>query len=198
MTSNQIDLIHDFYQKDFEKNSDFLISNFEQTAIEIDQRWLDIIKEFDRKNIQIRLVIFGEAPLSFEKYFYNKPGLFLYGLTQHYNITNDQLISYMIQRGLLLFDLYKYALTSEFYKKHHKHFIDNNYIEKKLKLIEAKFDQNTKFIFRYKMLVNRKLYEIGAFKEYQDRFLTIDQKPTTLFEKERPKQVLRDLLKNYV
>lgn len=169
-----------------------IISFFEEESNKIDKVWNDVVDDIIASKKKLKLVIFGEAPLSCDKYFYKKPANYLNGLRKHLGVENDKLIERMKEEGILLFDMYKYPLPSEIYKKYHACFFDIAYVNSKLQEIQVLFDDETKFVFRYKMLIERGIQDEVCFKEFRSKFLLESQNPTTIFEKERPSQVIRD------
>jgi len=113
-----------------------------------------------------KLVILGEAPQSYLNYFYVKPGNFLSVLLKHYKKeeVEDHFLLFLRKKGILLLDIYKFPIPSEFYRNDKNNILyDESYFIKKLNKLDVKkkVNKETKFIFRYKMLINK--YEYFQF-----------------------------------
>jgi hypothetical protein len=172
----------------------YLSQQFQDEAIQIDQQWINNAQAILEANTPLRMVIFAEAPKCFQRYFYNNPGSFLTALKSHYNnilalnpqLQNNTFINFLNQRGILLIDLYQYPFPPEFYTVHHNLFLDINYINNKLSLVQNLFNTKTKFIFRYQMIINRNIATIAPFNMHQNRFVFNNNNLQRLYQSERP------------
>ncbi len=114
------------------------------------------------------LVILGEAPLSCEKYFYNKQGSYLSFLKRPYNFTDRKpgsFTAFLRMKRILAVDIYQYPLASALFKKDKKNeLFDAQYFCTMIRGLESigMIDENTIFVFRYKMLIKRGLPELIA------------------------------------
>ena len=194
MNPQQILAIQNFFVNEPKKVNYYLSPQFQNEAIQIDQQWTNNLQGILLANTPLRLVIFAEAPKCFQKYFYNNPGSFLSALKSHYNNTlppnqqlqNNTFINFLNERGILLIDLYQYPFPPEFYTVHHNLFLDINYINQKLAQVQNIFDPNTKFTFRYQMIINRNIVNIAAFNAHQNRFIIHQNTIQRLYQSERP------------
>ena len=147
--------------------ADYLFNGEMQKEIEaIDKRWE---QELGKYKTPLKLIILAEAPLSFERYFYNKQFTFLDSLRSFWKLKlNADLPARMIKEGILLLDLYPFPIPSNFYKKDTNNILfDDNYLSKKLALLkkEGLIDDQTHLTFRYKALVKtKKLHQTNALK----------------------------------
>ncbi len=204
MNAEQIKAIKDFFKDEPEMVKYYLSEAFEQEASRIDKHWEDILKELAKRNKCLRMVIFAEAPLSFDKYFYNKPAGFLSGLKAYYSQTlnvhldNENFIDFLNNRGVVVVDMYRYPFPSAFYKLHHNLFFDPKYLDDKIQKLKTMLCTDTKFTFRYKMLVNRGLQNTTPFVNHQHRFIRVDNVIQTLFSKERPRQIVNQHVAPYL
>lgn len=189
MNNHQIQLIKNYYQKEADK---------------IEAKWDQIVNQFKIINDPFKLVIVGEAPLSFDKYFYNKPAGFLNGLKNHYSVklnrklTNEDFISVLNYNGIILLDIFKYPLPSNIFANNFTDFIDTTYIENKMYSLKPLLNNQTKFIFRYKMLIDRGLHNLPPFNPYQNSFIKDGQNVVSLFSQERPIQTIRNCVVDHL
>jgi len=188
----------------------YLSPTFQIQSNEIENIWLNVVNGHLQTGNNLRLVIFGEAPLSLAQYFYNNyPNTFLSGIKAYYNnnglthngnqIIQANFLDFLIARGVLLFDLFNYPFPSNFYKKHFEVFIDENAVGSKLNLITPLFNHDTKFVFRYKMLFQtndkRMLHHLNAFNSHFHRFdLNGTGNPHSIYNAERPVQIINPLV----
>jgi hypothetical protein len=180
----------------------YLSQQFQNEAIQIDQLWTNNVQAILAANNPLRMVIFAEAPKCFQRYFYNNPGSFLSALKSHYNnipalnlqLQNNTFINFLNQRGILIFDLYQYPFPPEFYTVHHNLFLDINYINNKLAQVQNLFNADTKFTFRYQMIINRNIANITPFDMHQNRFLIVQNTLQRLFQSERPQIINPNLI----
>lgn len=197
MNPQQILAIQNFFANEPQKVNYYLSPQFQNEAIQIDNQWTNNLQALLFANTPLRLVIFAEAPKCFQRYFYNNPGSFLSGLKSHYNnalapnqqLQNNTFINFLNQRGILLIDLYKYPFPPEFYKIHHNLFLDINYIQHKLAQIQNLLVPNTRFTFRYQMIINRNVANIAAFNHHQQRFINNHNTIQRLYQSERPQMI---------
>ena len=185
-------------------SSDYLSPEFQIQTNNIENIWLQVVMRHFETGRKLKLVIFAESPISYDKYFYNNhPANFLSGLRRHYDVDQKDFIQHLLNKDILIFELFKYPLDPKFYKKHFASFIDENYISSKLNLITPLFDNNTRFIFRYKMLTEsqyrRMLHYLIAFNSHYHRFdLDKTGKPQNIFTTERPIQTLNEVVIPYL
>ncbi len=197
MNPQQILAIQNFFANEPQKVNYYLSPQFQNEAIQIDNQWTNNLQALLLANTPLRMVIFAEAPKCFQRYFYNNPGSFLSGLKSHYNNTlppnqqlqNNTFINFLNQRGILLIDLYKYPFPPEFYTIHHNLFLDINYIQQKLAQIQNLLVPNTRFTFRYQMIINRNAANIAAFNHHQHRFINNHNTIQRLYQSERPQMI---------
>lgn len=185
-------------------SSDYLSPEFQIQTNNIENIWLNVVSRHFQTNRKLRLVIFAESPINLDKYFYNNhPANFLSGLRGFYRVSQKDFIEYLLIKDILIFELFKYPLDPKFYKKHFASFIDENYISSKLNLITPLFDDDTRFIFRYKMLTEsqykRMLHHLNAFNSHYHRFnLNGTGQPQNIFITERPTQTLNPVVIPYL
>lgn len=202
MESKHYDYISENIKKEIEKMQKYLNDFKVKVSDEqkkCDEKWK---KEVDLISKPLKLVIIAEAPLSFNSFFYNKEANFLKGLKDYYGLKEELLVNKMRENGILIFDIYQYPIPSKYYKDDKEGVLyDSDYIEKKLSYLKDEkklLNNDTIFAFRYKMLIDRKLY---SKPELKDLKYLIDDKgiPLSLFSEERPKQKLNscyeDILK---
>ena len=109
-------------------------------------------------NQTIRLIILGEAPLSFNKFFYNTQGNFLNGLKDFYNTTNPNLKDVLRQNGIFVLDTYKFPIKPGYYDRVDGAVLfDEIYLNNKFQELRnfGLVNDNTKIVFRYKKLFRR-------------------------------------------
>jgi hypothetical protein len=180
--------------------NNYLTPRFQIETNQIENIWLDVVNQHINTRRQLRLVIFAESPLRLGNYFYNNfPNNFLSGLRVHYGVQQGLFINHLLQRDILIFELFKYPLDPKFYKKHYASFVDEHYISSKLNLIAPLFDNDTRFIFRYKMLFepkySRMLHHLNAFNSHYPRFdLDGTGQPQNVFIQETPNQIINPLV----
>lgn len=172
--------------------------DFIQEVNEINRKWESIVNEFIDKRRKIRLLILAEAPTSKDKYFYEKPGNFLKGLSDYYGIQSSTLKRTMLEKGILLLDIYQLPLASKEYTQSHEALYSEDFFAGKMEKIETLIDDKTKIVLRYKMLVKRKLHEKECMKLNHDKFLKDGKEFTPLFKQERPKQIISDQVSEYL
>lgn len=165
----------------------------------INDEWGKVVS---KHNKPLRLVILAEAPLSSDKYFYNNTGTFLNGLKDHYILNkNCDLPAKMLEEGILLVDIYKLPIPSEYYRVDNENYLfDPEYFKDRITSINKLNGKNTKFVFRYTGLFKKKkLHESEAFDEIRKKLLMDDDgNPIQLFSKERPQTInpiVKDVLK---
>ena len=204
MNAEQIKAIKDFFENEPEMVKYYLSETFEQEASRIDKHWEDILKELAKRNKCLRMVIFAEAPLSFDKYFYNKPAGFLSGLKAYYSQTlhvhfdNGNFIDFLNNRGVVVVDMYRYPFPSAFYKRYHNLFFDPIYLDDKIQKLMPKLCTESKFTFRYKMLEKRNLQNTAPFVNHQHRFIRVGNVIQTIFSQERPRQIVNQHVAPYL
>lgn len=137
---------------------------------EIDRKWKEVVKDHSQYDGKLKLIILAEAPLSPKKYFYNNQGTFLDSLRALWGLEkNTSLPQALLKNRVLILDLYKYPIPSEFYKKdEYLVLFDNDYVNEKIKILKDKelIDDKTPFVFRYKELFNkRKLHMQSSLKD---------------------------------
>jgi hypothetical protein len=127
---------------------------------EIDSKWKDVVNNHSLYEGKLKLIILAEAPLTPKKYFYTNPGTFLDSLRDFWRLEkNTTLPDALLENRILILDIYKYPISSEFYKKDKNLVLfDNHYVDAKLKLLVSKelIDDKTLFVFRYKELYKKR------------------------------------------
>lgn len=188
------------HQKKLDELYNYLKSKLLDEADRVDNHWNSIVESHSNKNSSLKLIIVGEAPQDFEKYFYNKQGTFLNSLKDHWSLDKNHLLpAKMLIKRVLLLDVYKYPLPPEFYKKDKDNVLfDMGYINAKIEKLKQKklIDDNTHFVFRYKHLFEeRKLDTIDAFKDL--KFIK-DKGQVVSFNADEKPQNLNDIVKDYL
>lgn len=128
-----------------------------------------------KRKLKCKLAILGEAPLTTKQFFYNKKtGKYLSFLKQHYtdakNLKDDEFKEFLRGKGILNLDIYKYPLPTNFYDNDKLSILfDEIFVENKiLSLTEMKIiNTNTKYVYRYKKLIDRELYLKKPFSSLQ-------------------------------
>jgi hypothetical protein len=158
------------------------------------QRQADIIdvlfqkecEKWSAQNLKCKLLILGEAPLSSEKYFYNKKtGNYLSFLKQHYTdakqLKDSDYRDYLRDKGILSLDIYRFPLPTQFYDNDKNLILfDTGFISGKIKSLvdmEIITDQ-TIFTYRYKKLIERGIPNLDPFS--QINFPHIKDKPIAI------------------
>ena len=205
MNPQQILAIQNFFVHEPQKVNYYLSPQFQNESIQIDQQWTNNLQGILLANTPLRMVIFAEAPKCFKRYFYNNPGSFLSALKSYYNnilppnqqLQNNTFINFLNQRGILLIDLYQYPFPPGFYTVHHNSFLDINYINQKLAQVQNLLDPNTKFTFRYQMIINRNIVNFAAFNPHRNRFINHQNTIQRLYQSERP-QIINPYIIQYL
>jgi hypothetical protein len=167
------------------------ITNYFSVELQRQANIIDVLfqKECDKwstQNLKCKLLILGEAPLSSEKYFYNKKtGTYLSFLKQHYTdakeFTDSDYRNYLREKGILSLDIYRFPLPTEFYDNDKNLILfDTGFISGKIKSLvdmEIITDQ-TIFTYRYKKLIERGIPNLDPFS--QINFPHIKDKPIAI------------------
>ena len=166
----------------------------------IDAKWKSVVEEHKNQKSPLKLIIVGEAPLTLKKYFYFKQGTFLDSLREHWELKkNNELPNKMIERRILVLDIYKYPIPSEFYKKDKdKVLLDGQYLMDKINLLRQNnlINEETHFVFRYKQLFeDRKLNKLKAFNGCN--FISSNEEIVSFNTGEKP-QKLNATVKEYL
>lgn len=108
----------------------------------------------------IRLLILAEAPLSCERYFYNRNrGNFLSGLRKYFNASQDDLLTVLRANGIFVLDMYKYPIRTYYYDQDGKthSLFDPVWFCDKVKTLQNNglINCQTRAVFRYKKLRER-------------------------------------------
>lgn len=127
-------------------------------------------------NYKCKLIILGEAPLTTQQFFYNKKtGGYLSFLKQHYtdakNFKDDDFREFLRVKGILNLDIYKYPLPTNFYDNDKACiFYDEIFVKNKISSLTEMgiINTNTKFVYRYQKLIDRKLYSKEPFNSLQE------------------------------
>jgi hypothetical protein len=126
----------------------------------IDGIWKTVVNNHSLYEGKLKLIILAEAPLAPNKYFYTNPGTFLDSLRAFWRLEkNKSLPGILLENRILILDIYKYPISSEFYKKDKKLVLfDNRYVDEKLNFLKSKelIDDKTLFVFRYKELYKKR------------------------------------------
>lgn len=158
----------------FNKNQEIFIKNnfskIQQMKLN-DENWIkfsaNIINDIDNldmiikeeldlwvknKNV-IKLIILAEAPLSFNKYFYNKSGNFLNGLKDYFNTDNINLKRKLREKGIFIIDSYKFPINTKYYDiKGGSILFEDDFLNQRFDLLRdlKLIDTKTRIVFRYK------------------------------------------------
>jgi hypothetical protein len=139
-------------------NWDSFITNLRTEITEINQCIEEEINLWIKNNYTIRLIILGEAPLSFDYFFYNKQRTFLTGLKEYYKTTNPNLKNVLRQNGIFILDTYRFPIKTKYYDSSAGGILfDEIYFNEKFQQLRelGLIDDNTKIVFRYKKLFKR-------------------------------------------
>jgi hypothetical protein len=166
----------------------------------IDEKWKSVVEEHKKQKGPLKLIIVGEAPLTLNKYFYINQGTFLDSLREHWKLKkNNELPDEMLNKRILVLDIYKYPIPSEFYKKDRaKVLLDVEYLNDKINLLRENhlINGETHFVFRYKQLYeDRKLNTLEAFKGCN--FIRSNEEIVSFNTGEKP-QKLNTTVKEYL
>lgn len=118
----------------------------------------DEINLWINNNYTIRLIVLGEAPLSFINFFYHKEGNFLTGLRNLYETTNPELKNVLRQNGIFVLDAYRFPIKTGYYDRAAGAILfDEVYLNDKFKQLRDLhlINDSTKIVFRYKKLFRR-------------------------------------------
>ena len=167
-----------------------------QDSNKVDEKWGKVVFEHIKKKSKLKLVILAEAPLCPEKYFYTNQGTFLDSLRGYWGLPqNRDLPKFMIKNGVLLLDIYRFSIPSEFYKKDENLVLfENEYVSKRLDILREHnlIDNETPFVFRYKELFKkRELHNQVSLKDLN--FVKEENQLISLNKSEKP-QVIHDLI----
>ena len=129
-----------------------------------------------KRGLKCELVIFGEAPLTTKQFFYNKKtGKYLSFLKQHYTdakkLKDDDFREFLRVKGILNLDIYKYPLPTNFYDNDKACILfDEIFVKNLISSLTEKgiINTNTKFVYRYQKLIDRKLYSKEPFNSLQE------------------------------
>lgn len=158
----------------------------------IKEKWEEVVAKHGDRHDKLRLVILAEAPLSFEKYFYNKAGTFLNGLKNHYTLNkNSELPERLLEERILLMDIYELPIPSDYYLADEKNSLyDDEYFEERIKKIHGLIGDETRFVFRYKQLFEKKKLHINsAFEKIKEKLLMSNGEPISIFIDERSQKI---------
>lgn len=180
-------------RKELDNLSDYLTGEQLLTESEmIDKKWYSIVEEHTIQEGPLKLIILAEAALSFRKYFYNSQGTFLDSLRSFWELRNNSdLPRQMMQKRVLLFDIYKYPIPSEFYKKDKNlDLFENKYVTGKLDFLQRKklIDDNTFFVFRYKNLFYERNLHLKSPLDNLN-YIQENKKIVALNETEKPQKI---------
>jgi hypothetical protein len=176
----------------------FICEKYQNEAQRIDELWFQMCEQHQHP---LKLIILAEAPLSYDKYFYNVQANFLKSLQVFWRLESvKDLIPRMIVEGVLLMDIYQFPLPSKFYVDDRKNIMyDPEYLEKKIKFLTDNnlLSDDTRFVFRYKNLINRNLHQrqnlidLNYLSDYNNT-------PISMNLKERPVQILNQIVGDYL
>jgi len=143
-------------------------------------------------NHQVKLLILGEAPLSCDKYFYGRNrGNYLGGLKTHLDVTLQNLLSALRERGILAIDLYREPRPTADYNIDRANALYNPlYVNDRIDELSRSglLSDSAKAVYRYKKLITRGL-KIGV--DLENRLIRDGNgAPISLFIQERPIQLL--------
>jgi hypothetical protein len=134
------------------------INNIDKIIREELELWIN------NKNV-IKLIILAEAPLSFNKYFYNKPGNFLNGLKDYYKTDNSNLKRILREKGIFIVESYKFPIKTKYYDiKGGSILFEDSFLNDRFDLLRHSklIDTETKIVFRYKKLFKRNCITLNS------------------------------------
>lgn len=140
------------------ENWNTFITNLNENILAIDNCINEEINLWINNNHKIRLIVLAEAPISFYKFFYNRPWNFLNGLKNYYDTDNDNLKNVLRQNGVFVLDAYRFPITPSYYNTNPGGVLfDEVYLNNKFNNLKniGLINENTKIVFRYKQLIQR-------------------------------------------
>lgn len=193
-------------ERELKKVSDFIKGKeVLEMSDRIDEVWKGVVcshsDELNNNKGALKLIILGEAPLSEDKYFYNNQGTFLDSLRVFWGLKkNKELPAKMLDKRVLVLDIYKWPIPSDFYTKDENQvLLDEGYVKEKIDLLKKSklIDANTHFVFRYKKLF--KTINIPAFEglKFLKEINEINDKLVSFNKGEKP-QELNENVKKYL
>lgn len=168
----------------------------------IDDKWYSVVQEHVKKKEPLKLIIVGEAPIGFKNFFYVNQGTFLDSLRKYWKLSkNMQLPDEMLNKRILVLDIYKYPIPPDFYKKDKgKILLDENYLNDKINFLinNDLINSDTHFVFRYKRLFkDRELNKLQVFTINNFKFICSNNEIVSFNTEEKP-QKLNDTVKKYL
>lgn len=177
---------HLFNSKKMQNITNYFSGELQRQASIIDDLFNKECEKWSNNNLEYKLLILGEAPLSSEKYFYNKKtGTYLSFLKQHYTdakqLKDSDYRDYLREKGILSLDIYRFPLPTQFYDNDKKLILfDTHYISSKIKSLTDMniITDQTIFAYRYKKLIDRGIPNKNPFS--QITFLHITNEPISI------------------
>jgi hypothetical protein len=165
------------------ENWNTFITNLNENILAIDNCINEEINLWINNNHKIRLIILAEAPISFDKFFYNRPGNFLNGLKNYYVTDNGNLKNVLRQNGIFVLDVYRFPIKPIYYTDNAGGVLfDEVYLNNKFNYLKniGLINENTKIVFRYQQLIQR--YVIIQNNNITNNYLTnIDGNAVSLY-----------------
>ncbi len=192
----------------YTKGQKFIIQQVIQEIKCIEKHFSNEVKIWTNQKRIIRLLIIAEAPLSCDRYFYNRiRGNFLQSLKTYYAVPQNSILDKLRVEGIFVVDMYELPIPTKYYdldSKTHNLF-DANYFGKKIRILgnAGLLTNETHAVFRYKKLIDRYLNmekkEINTkcLKQFT-YLLDSKQNPCSLNSVERPVQILSIHVKTYL
>lgn len=158
------------------------VANLNEQVLAVENCIDEEINLWINNNQSVRLIILGEAPLSFNKFFYNNQGNFLNGLKDFYNTTNPNLKDVLRQNGIFVLDTYKFPIKTGYYDRVAGAVLfDEIYLNNKFQELRnlGLVNDNTKIVFRYRKLFRRN--HILQNTNIHNNYLTNALEPVSLY-----------------
>ena len=142
------------------ENWNTFITNLNENILAIDNCINEEISLWINNNHKIRLIVLAEAPISFNRFFYNILGQFLYGFNNYYDTDNDNLKNILRQNGIFVLDAYRFPIKPSYYQTNAGSVLfDEVYLNNKFNNLKniGLINEDTKIVFRYRFLIQRRV-----------------------------------------
>lgn len=131
----------------------------------------------------IRLIILSEAPLSFNKFFYNTQGNFLQGLMNYYNSTVLNFKPVLRENGIFVLDVYRFPIKTGYYDNNVGNILfETDYLNSRFEHLRniGLINEHTRIVFRYKKLFRRN-YILNNENVVNNYIKNINNEPISLY-----------------
>jgi hypothetical protein len=166
-----------------DENWNVFVTNLNEQIFAIENCINEEINFWINNNHTIRLIVLGEAPLSFNKFFYQTQGNFLTGLKKFYETTNPDLKNVLRQNGIFVLDAYRFPIKTGYYDGVAGAILfDEVYLNNKCQQLRnlGLINDDTKIVFRYQKLFERQ--HIINNENIINKYLTnVDRAPISLY-----------------